>query len=89
MTGVSAISAGLVKANPDKYTLVNVLEPEEDFENGAELPVGAVKISLGKLLKLAYDAQLDTTEWYKKDKTIVTICNVGKRAEVAARELAR
>eukprot|EP00961_Rhodomonas_salina_P082762 1112318-Rhodomonas_salina.1 len=46
-------------------------------------------MSLGKLLNLVYDNKVDTADWYQKDKTIVTICNIGKRAEIAARELAR
>lgn len=86
---VSSVSAGLVKASPEKYVLVNVLEPEEDFEDGAQLPTGTVKMSVGKLLSLTHTNKVDTADWYQKDKTIVTICNTGKRAEIAARELAK
>lgn len=80
-SAVQGISAGLVKASPDKYLLLDVTEEvgEESFADAA------AKVPLGKLIRESENVVNEP--WYNPDKTIVCMCATGVRGQIAAQEL--
>ncbi|CAB9530770.1 expressed unknown protein [Seminavis robusta] len=78
---VPSIAAHQVKANRDAYFLVDVREASEISETpfpdaNAAIPMGAICHDPFDLVALA-----------GTDKTIVTVCNTGVRAQIAAEHL--
>lgn len=84
---IQQISAGKLLRNRDDYIVVDVRELEEVKSDPLVEITTNINIPLDILLRDASSGTYE--EWKSSAKPIVTVCDVGYRASVAAAELAR
>lgn len=78
-----------IRSQRDKYYLLDVRGEDDEIEE-AEASLGDLavdeRLPLGKLLRLAAEGKMEHLR--TSGKKVVTLCNIGYRAGIAARELA-